>query len=332
MRVSVIATVRNEEGSIARLLTSLAAQTRSPDEIVIADGGSSDRTVEIIHGYASQGLPVRVLSAPGTNISQGRNRAIGAATGKIIACTDAGVRLAPEWLEELTRPFEARRYPINQFAPDESERSLPDVVSGFFAPDARDLFETTMGATVLPQIEDIKPDSFLPSSRSVAFSKAAWQKVGGYPEWLDYCEDLVFDLALRRAGCQFVFAPKALAYFRPRPSLKSFFVQYYRYARGDGKADLWRKRHAIRYATYVAAPLAFLLGLRYNVVWYLLIVAALAYCWRPYHRLWPSLHRWNIRDRLYALALVPVIRLVGDFAKMIGYPIGVWWRLHNKHE
>src|SRR5258707_2746833 len=30
--------------------------------------------------------------------------------------------------------------------------------------------------------------------------------LGGYPEWLDYCEDLVFDLAPQNAGHRFGFA------------------------------------------------------------------------------------------------------------------------------
>ena len=79
--------------------------------------------------------------------------------------------------------------------------------------------------------------------------------MGGYPEWLDYCEDLVFDLALQQSGARFAFAPRAIAWFRPRGSLAAFFRQYYRYARGDGKADLWRARHAIRYAVYLGALL-----------------------------------------------------------------------------
>jgi hypothetical protein len=29
--------------------------------------------------------------------------------------------------------------------------------------------------------------------------------------------------------------------------------------------------------------------------------------------------------------LVPVIRVVGDVAKMIGYPVGLAWRWHNRH-
>ncbi|MCA9957415.1 MAG: hypothetical protein KC443_00185, partial [Anaerolineales bacterium] len=88
-------------------------------------------------------------------------------------------------------------------------------------------------------------------SRSVAFLKSAWEAVGGYPEWLDYSEDLIFDLALREKYGAFPFADTAVAYFRPRGSLRSFFRQYYFYARGDGKANLWRKRHVIRYVTYL---------------------------------------------------------------------------------
>jgi hypothetical protein len=31
-----------------------------------------------------------------------------------------------------------------------------------------------------------------------------------------------------------------------------------------------------------------------------------------------------------AAALIPVIRMVGDVAKMMGYPVGIWWRIKNK--
>lgn len=319
VQVSVIATVKNEASSIRQLLDSLLAQTRPPDEVVIVDGGSQDATVEVVRAYAARGLPLRLLIVPGCNISQGRNAAVRAASHDIIAATDAGVRLAPVWLAELIAPFESA-----------TAGARPDVVSGFFVADPQSVFEVAMGATVLPALRDVKPARFLPSSRSVAFTREAWQRVGGYPEWLDYCEDLVFDLALKRAGCRFVFAPKAVAYFRPRSSLRSFFLQYYRYARGDGKADLWRRRHAIRYATYTLGPLAFLGGFWYKLVWLPLALAAGAYLYGPYRRLHPMLAGARLRDKAVAVALVPVIRLVGDVAKMLGYPVGVWWRLRQR--
>ena len=319
MKVSVIVTIFNEGHAIRRLLDSLAAQTRLPDEVVVVDGGSSDDSVAVLQSYADQGqLPLKVLVAAGANISRGRNLAIAAACGDVIASTDAGVWLAPGWLSELVAPFESQ--------------NPPQVVAGFFVPDPQSIFEMAMGASVLPVLDDIRPDSFLPSSRSVAFTRAAWKASGGYPEWLDYCEDLIFDFRLRDLFHPFAFAPGAVAHFRPRTSLRNFFVQYYRYARGDGKADLWRKRHAIRYFAYlVAGPMLLILGWRKSLWWWGLGagLAGLGILATPYRRLWPGLGRLPWQERLQAILWVPIIRVTGDIAKMIGYPVGWLWRIRR---
>jgi glycosyltransferase involved in cell wall biosynthesis len=317
MRVSVIATVLNEGDSIRVLLNSLVEQTRSPDEIVIVDGGSSDNTVPIIESYRCQ-LPVRLLLEPGCNISQGRNRAIRAATGNVIASTDAGVRLEPDWLAQLVSPFDVSETPVG-------------VVSGFFVADPETVFEIAMGAAVLPTVSEIDADKFLPSSRSVAYTRDAWELTGGYPEWLDYSEDLVFDLTLRELGVPFDWAPRAVVHFRPRGTMSSFFRQYYRYARGDGKADLWRRRHAVRYAAYfVALPGLVLLSLVNRLEWLLPLAAGVvAHCWTPWLRLRMMASELSAAQALHVALLVPLIRLVGDVAKMIGYPVGWMWRLRH---
>jgi glycosyltransferase involved in cell wall biosynthesis len=316
VKVSVIATVKNEGEAIRRLLDSLTAQTRPPDEVVFVDGGSTDDTVQVLESYADV-LPLRVLVRPGCNISEGRNAAIVEARGEVIASTDAGVRLSPNWLEDLVRPFESQ---------DDVQ-----VVSGFFVADPHTAFETAMGATVLPALEDIAPERFLPSSRSVAFRKGAWERAGRYPPWLDYCEDLIFDLRLRDLYGPFPFAPEAVAYFHPRSDLGAFFVQYYRYARGDGKANLWPKRHALRYFVYLfAAPVLLILGLWRERLWLsLLVLGFAAYLWRPYGRLRTMMASLSPVERIKAVLWVPVIRITGDVAKMIGYPVGWFWRLKH---
>jgi glycosyltransferase involved in cell wall biosynthesis len=310
--VSVIMTVLNEGGAICRLLDSLVAQTRQPDEVVIVDGGSRDDTVARARGYADR-LPIRVVIEPGANISQGRNRAIAAAQSEVIAATDAGVYLDPRWLEALTAPF---------------ANAGVQTAAGFFVADPQSTFEMAMGATVLPDRDEIRPDRFLPSSRSVAFTREAWQAVGGYPEWLDYCEDLIFDFRLRDRYGAFAWAPDAIAYFRPRTSLRTFFIQYYRYARGDGKADLWRKRYLVRYATYlIGAPVLLALGALHTPGWWgVLALGGLIYCRRPWQRLARQWGKLSLGEKVRAAALVPIIRLVGDGAKMIGYPVGCAWR------
>jgi cellulose synthase/poly-beta-1,6-N-acetylglucosamine synthase-like glycosyltransferase len=258
-----------------------------------------------------------MLVEPGSNISTGRNRAIEAAQGEIIAVTDAGVVLEADWLAQITQPL--------------LDDPALQVVSGFFRAEGDSAFEIAMGATVLPLPGEIDPGTFLPSSRSVAFRKMAWQTIGGYPEWLDYCEDLIFDLRLQQTTPPFAFVPEAIVHFRPRSSLPAYFKQYYRYARGDGKADLWRKRHAIRYLTYVfAVPAILLLGLLVHpALWGLYLPGAAVYLYHPYHRLTRILmrpHDLTTLGIIVIVLLIPIIRVLGDIAKMIGYPVGLYWR------
>ncbi len=312
-RVSLIVTVLNEERSVAELLDSILAQSRQPHEVVIVDGGSSDSTLEILRSFSDR-LPLRIMAEPGCNISRGRNLAVESAEGPIIASTDAGVRLDPQWLAELAKPI---------------EQGLSDVACGFFLADPRTVFETALGATVLPDMEEIDARKFLPSSRSVAFIKDAWQQVGGYPEWLDYCEDLAFDLRLRRTGYRFAWVPKAIVHFRPRPGLRAFFRQYYRYARGDGKADLWFWRHLVRYSAFATALLALIGGFWLPPLWLLAILGGIAYLYRPYKRLWPKIASLHGVDKMVAALYVPLIRLCGDVAKMGGYPVGIYWRIRQ---
>jgi hypothetical protein len=49
----------------------------------------------------------------------------------------------------------------------------------------------------------------------------------------------------------------------------------------------------------------------------------------PYRRLWPMLEPYSPFERLRAVLLVPLIRIVGDVAKMMGYPVGLAWRWRN---
>src|SRR5262245_30098843 len=104
--------------------------SRVPDEVVIADGGSRDGTLERLRERARSEARIRAIEAPG-NRSVGRNAAVRASRAPLIACTDAGVETEHEWLERLTRPFE--------------ENPTVDVVAGFYRPAGRTWFERAAG-------------------------------------------------------------------------------------------------------------------------------------------------------------------------------------------
>jgi GT2 family glycosyltransferase len=228
-----------------------------------------------------------------------------------VAVTDAGVTLAQDWLENLVASLQQNAVPV-------------DVASGFFVPDPQSAFEHALAATTLPDVEEIDGRTFLPSSRSIAFRRSWFDAGVQYPEWLDYCEDLVFDLRLKRAGARFAFQPRAVVSFRPRTNLRGFWRQYYHYARGDGKAGLFLKRHLLRYLTYLVLAPSFFLSRSW--IWRAFVaIGAIGYLSTPVRRL---LRRTG-HDPIQTARLLPLtamLRGFGDIAKMVGYPVGLWWR------
>ena len=310
--VSLAITVLNEATSLDAWFSSVATQHRLPDEVVICDGGSTDGTVEVIEQWRLR-IPVaiKLIEAPGANISRGRNLAIQAASYELVAITDGGTTLSPGWLAALV-----------------DASGAADVVSGFFEPSGATAFERSLATLITPVREEIQPSTFLPSSRSLLVRKAAWAEVQGYPEWLDYCEDLVFDIALKRAGMRFAFAPDAIVTWAARPDLRSYARQYYRYARGDGKALLWTRRHVVRYGAYLVGLMLAVASLRSTPARIALLLGYGASTFRFYRRalLAPGL---SGRTRLRAILMVPVVAVIGDIAKIAGYPAGLRWRRYN---
>ena len=127
-----------------------------------------------------------------------------------------------------------------------------------------------------------------------------------------------------KAGARFAFAGAALVHFRPRERLRSLFWQYYFYARGDAVAGLWPRRHAIRYATYFTGLGLALFG---GPGWVLLGLGMLVYCRRPWQRVIRRRHEgYTSAQSFFAAGLVPLVRVTGDIAKMLGYAAG-WVRL-----
>lgn len=307
--VSLVMTVLNEEHSLPAFLESLAAQTVPPDELVVVDGGSTDRTVALLEEWSrTADLKVTVIESPGANISQGRNLAFTGAQHDLIAVTDAGTRLDPGWLGALVGAL----------------RDDVDVVSGFFEPMWSTWNERLFACVLMPLPDEIDARTFLPSSRSLLVRRAAWRAARGYPEWLDYCEDLVFDLAMKEAGLRFAFEPAAIARWSARDTWRGYARQYYRYARGDGKSGLWPRRHALRYGAYVVG-LAGLFAPYPGIVRPLLVAGFLGYTAKFLRRAWRRRPAGAFAT-LRFLAAVPGVVLVGDVAKMAGYPVGVAWR------
>lgn len=98
MVISVVIPALNEEKLLPKTLASLAALDRKPDEIVVVDASSTDKTVEI----AKKSGAVVIVVPKGT-IGFSRQKGIEAAKGDVIAFTDADAVLPHDWLNRIER-------------------------------------------------------------------------------------------------------------------------------------------------------------------------------------------------------------------------------------
>ncbi|HEY6780277.1 MAG TPA: glycosyltransferase, partial [Thermoleophilaceae bacterium] len=249
---SIVTTVRDDRDALRVLLTDLAAQTVAPAELVVVDGGSTDGTHELLERWSGP-FPLRVIDAPGANISEGRNIGIRAAVSDRIACTDAGCRPVSGWLEALESAADA------------------DLATGIYVVDGQTPLERALAVSLYPSPDEIGDDSTPvrlwqklfgrrfeadhATGRSMAFSKRAWEAAGGFPEDLYAGEDVAFSQDIVGAGFEARLVPGAAVRWRPRATWSSNSRMYRSYARGNVRVGGDAKRHLIRLATWLGGPL-----------------------------------------------------------------------------
>ena len=233
MKVSLITTLYNEANNILRFLESYKKQTRYADEFIIVDGGSKDETITILKDFIEKNsvLNIRLIidktcskefsSGP---IAKGRNIAIENAQFDIIAVTDAGCLLKPYWLEEITKPF---------------QKDEIDVVAGWYEANITNDFQKIYAELFMPNLQNLNIEQFLPSSRSIAFKKECWKKVKHYPIESLTAEDTLFDVNLKKKGCRFYFASKALVLWDCPANYFEAVDKAEYYAKGDGKYKIF---------------------------------------------------------------------------------------------
>jgi len=248
--------VKNEERSVAPTLDAVFASTRLPDEIIIADGQSVDRTLERVQAYTGRGVTIRIVPNPQIFAGAGRNRAAAVATSDIFLFLDFGVFVHPRWIEEMTKPFE--------------QDATVDAVSGLFEPYVESDFEHCVASmqcqemmlfSRLSRAEQLaRLPAEIPPHGVLAVSRAYYQRLGVMPAWLRAGEDNLFSRKLLNARARIVLSLDALCYRHIRKNAKSLFMQNFIYARADG---------------HVHAPLDY--HSRRNMLFYIAILVATGY-------------------------------------------------------
>jgi glycosyltransferase involved in cell wall biosynthesis len=98
--ITLVIRTLNEERVVARCIECVLRQTRRPDEIIVADNGSSDTTLSIVGKFERDGA-VRVIHCAKKGYVSGLNAGAQVARGDLVAYLSADCLPDERWLEEL---------------------------------------------------------------------------------------------------------------------------------------------------------------------------------------------------------------------------------------
>jgi GT2 family glycosyltransferase len=232
--VAVVIPARDEEATLERCLRSLLSQSLGPAEIVVVDDGSSDRTPQILRGFAG----VTVLQSGGGGPSRARNLGLLATRAEVVAFTDADCICHERWLEELLAVLASGDWAgvggDQQSPRDESDfgRRVQAFLKavGFVA----DYVRTTDRVIEVPH----NPTC------NVAYRRQVLLQSGGFDEALWPGEDVDLDHRIRSLGHRLAYTPRAVVeHYRPR-DLSGFRRMMRNY--GRAQAYLVRKHGPFR--------------------------------------------------------------------------------------
>jgi glycosyltransferase involved in cell wall biosynthesis len=97
LTLSLIIPAYNEENYLRGCIESIAKQSVKPDEVILVNNNSTDKTLEI----AAEFDFVRVINEPKQGIVYARNRGFDAAKSDIIGRIDGDSRLPSDWVAQV---------------------------------------------------------------------------------------------------------------------------------------------------------------------------------------------------------------------------------------
>ena len=182
MTISVVIPAYNEEKYLPGTLTSLQKLDRKPDEIIVIDGGSTDKTSDVAKQNGAT-----VVTVPHRGIGFARQKGVEAANGDVVAFTDADTTVPHDWLTKI-----------------EETLHVPNVsgtYGGYAVKDGPLIYKYFINF-VYPWILQFSVflGSPMPGGQNIAFWKSKGIEAGGFPIEFKSVEDFEMIRRLKTTG------------------------------------------------------------------------------------------------------------------------------------
>ena len=188
-KISVIIPTLNEERFLPLTLENLRRQTIKDFELIVKDGLSKDRTVEIAEQYGA-----KVFSKNDSSLGEARNQGAKSAGGDILVFLDADTLLASDALGKLAEDF--LRYDAVMVFPKYSLREQEALIEGKRG--SIEKFLVKLWVTFEDSFR--KYADVYAGGMCMACDAKAFKRIGGFNENLKVCEDVEISYRFRKIG------------------------------------------------------------------------------------------------------------------------------------
>jgi len=226
-KISVIIPVYNGEKTISKCIESLLNQAKKPEEIIVVDDGSTDKTRDMVRKFRGVVLLEQEHKGP----AAARNLGAKKAQGDILLFTDADCSADENWILEMAKPFEKKeitgvqgRYKTHQ----------KGVMARFVQLEIEDRYDRMRKRRFIDFI----------GSYSAGYRKREFMQFGGFDESFPTAsgEDPELSFKLAKTGHKMVFNDNAVVYHNHVDSLSAYLRQ--KFWRAYWRVLLYRKHPA----------------------------------------------------------------------------------------
>ena len=224
--LSIIIPTLNEEKFLPFLLKSIKKQCLSDYEIIVADGDSEDKTIEIAKSYGCKIIK-------GGSPAIGRNEGAKKASGNLLLFLDADVVLPEKFFERTLKEFKKRNLDVASFClePQTKRRTQKFLFDAFYN------WPILVFGKILSH-----------ASQAILVKKDIFQKLGGFDEEIKFAEDHSFVRKAKKIGNFGILrSVKILSSLRRFEKdgwiltyLKYIFAEIYMIIFGDIKRDIFK--------------------------------------------------------------------------------------------
>lgn len=224
-KVSIIIPVKNMENNIEDLLKSIMELDYPKDkiEVIIVDGGSNDKTLEIASKY-----PVKILREDGKGPNYGRNIGIKAASGEIYAFTDGDCILPKDWLKKIVEKINDEEIGCVGGSVFVAE-CLKDNLIAKYADES--IMRIMPIAKTTEKIHEVKLFKHL-ATCNMAVKRKVIEEIGGFENDLKVFEDIDLIVKICKKGYKVLRSPEIYVWHKHREGVWKLIKQTFNYGRG----------------------------------------------------------------------------------------------------